>query len=173
MAVSTKKLSDSVSNLFIFFLSSPSHEYFVDPSGTMVALETLPMHLTIFPAFWNDLIEQADDEPGAFLESGEPCKQSKTSASLFMDFLCNSCTNFHLYILNILTQERAFLALDVPFKFLTRLSSRVKKTSLTPQITPVLSQLSNELSQYDLTSQGLKDFTPLLSVSSPLSRCHV
>lgn len=91
----------------------------------MVALEALPMHLPIFPAFWSELLDEAEDETGTFLESSESGQQSKTSASLFIDLLCNSCTNFHVYILNILTQERSYLVFDVPFNFLSRLASRV------------------------------------------------
>lgn len=96
----------------------------------MVALESLPMHLTIFPAFWTELLDEAEDETGAFLESNDSSKQSKTSASLFIDLLCNSCTNFHVYIHNILTQERTFLAFDAPFTFLSRLASRVRELIL-------------------------------------------
>lgn len=69
--------------------------------GSMVALETLPMHLPLFPKLWLELNASTEE-----------------SAKEFINLLCTNCTNFRDYLQMILFQERSYLFEDYVFELL-------------------------------------------------------
>ena len=66
--------------------------FFIDP-GSMVALESLPMHVRMFPHFWLRCLKM-------------------NNGLDFVNMLCLSCNYFKEYVSLILSQERNFLEDD-------------------------------------------------------------
>lgn len=135
----------------------------------MVALESLPLGLTIFTSFWQTLIEAE--------ESGHETEKE------FLNLLCTNCNNFRDYVLSVLNQERRFLNQDEVFDFFKNLApkvciiqinsnrlsqcicSQVKLMQITPQLSTLSASLTSEILRLDQISSERRDPEALLSVS--------
>lgn len=78
----------------------------------MVALESIPMRLPSFIAFWTRLLDCEVEE-------------LKEPSNEFMNLMLKNCTNFRDYITQILSQERAFLLQEEVFRFFKKLAPKV------------------------------------------------
>lgn len=76
--------------------------------GSMVALESLPMHLTLFHKLWIDLSESQEE-----------------AAKEFVNLLCTNCTNFRDYLSQILVHERVCLADDYAYTLVREFAPNV------------------------------------------------
>lgn len=74
----------------------------------MVAVESIPMNLIIFPKFWVNLLDN-------------DCEAAVT----FINQLCTNCNNFRDFLLLILTEERDWLSDDHVFQLFDQLSLKV------------------------------------------------
>lgn len=73
----------------------------------MVALESLPMHGSVFPHFWLSCLDNPD---GLY----------------FINLLCSSCNFFKDYIYQLITQEREFLMDNQLFDFIRTCLPKVR-----------------------------------------------
>ncbi|KAI1295519.1 Ubiquitin carboxyl-terminal hydrolase 34 [Halotydeus destructor] len=75
---------------------------------SIVALESLPLHLQLFPEFLLELASSKDK-----------------AACDFICLLCDHCTNFRDYALQILVRERDFLENDIVYRLLAQLLPKI------------------------------------------------
>lgn len=87
-------------------------------TGSIVALESLSLHLPIFPNLWRDLL-----------------KTGSESSIEFINLLCTNCNYFRDYINLLLTQEKYQLKDDVIYDFLKQIIPRVRFSLMSVQYT--------------------------------------
>ncbi|RWS31314.1 hypothetical protein B4U80_00975 [Leptotrombidium deliense] len=110
---------------------------------SMVALETLPMHLSLFPVLWLELLQSTDN-----------------GAKEFITVLYCSCNYFREYISLILTKEQSFLDDDSVFRFvkecLPKVRSLVVNQELISKMLSLVNALKDQICSLDVSKEDCR-----------------